>query len=191
MKRFFLYLILGVFLTPLTLLSQSAEMILPDEITVQPGKLVITFNDGVTEAFARDWVAEAAYPIERVQFEDVLVTLSFAEPVSMNELDAIRASSGVLSVETLDLPDTFESTQQGGIQSRQQVAVLLQPHIANGAAMLHVRQFLQTPLSASTVKKIPNDIEIRVPEGEEESVIERLEKSEWVKYVSYLSEVNP
>ena len=191
MKHIICFLAISLFVAPLSLLAQTAEMTLPDAITVQPGKLVITFKDGVTEAFARDWVAESSLKIDKVQFEDVLVTLSFAEPVSMAELDAIRASTEVISVEMHDLPGNIQSTQDSGIQSRQQVAVLLQPHIANGAAMLHVKQFLRTPLSYSSVKKIPNDIEISVPEGEEEAILERLERSEWVKYVSYLSEVNP
>ncbi len=160
--------------------AQQAELVLPDEIELVPGRLAVTFADGVPESEARAWLGDLGYTIDGVHFGEVVATVLTSEPLAGAMLDALRARDEVVSVDA-------SGTEQGATDApaAHRFVVHLRPHLSAAEARLVVAE--TTGLVVDDIRKVPNDIEIQVPEGEEAMEVEALQQHPIVKYVTYVA----
>ncbi|MDZ4699802.1 MAG: hypothetical protein SH809_08870 [Rhodothermales bacterium] len=163
--------------------AQEASFTIPDEIVIESGRLSVVFVDGVTEHDAVSWLREADYEPIVVQFADVVAQVQSSEPFSEARVRALRDRAEVASVESTTAPRW--GSDGLGVPAFFVLVVRFHPPTGEEA----VRRLIEetTGLSPFEVTKIPNDVEIRVPEGEETMVIETLQENPWVDYVTYVA----
>lgn len=169
-------LVLGLllFAAALPAQAQTVSFEVPQEVRIAPGLLSVVFVDGVAESDAVDWLRGAGYETVRATFSEVVARVQSSEPFPEARVAALRDHVDVVWAEPL-------RTQQGIWQLR----VRLAPTLSPDAAQALIRE--RIGLTPFEVVKIPNDVEIRVPEGEEELALEAIEASDRVSYVTYVA----
>jgi hypothetical protein len=169
---------------PGRLVAQQAEFSVPEEIEIVSGRLAVTFVDGVAEAEAVRWLREEGYEPEVVHFQPVSALVVSSEPFAEEVLTALRARAGVVEVTTWPDPlDRLSDVSSGPAPFY--LRIRFDPATSEDAIRALVEEV--TGLAPAEIHRIPNDIEIRVPEGEEALALEALQGHPWVRYVTYVA----
>jgi hypothetical protein len=165
--------------------AQEASFTIPDEIVIESGKLSVMFIDGVSEGDAVNWLRDAGYEPLRVQFTEVVARVQSSEPFPEVRLLALRDHAEVAGVESTPAPRP--GVDGLGVPALFVLVVRFHPPTGEDAVRRIVEE--ATGMSPFEVTKIPNDVEIRVPEGEEAMVMQALQENPWVEYVTYVAVV--
>lgn len=163
--------------------AQYVPLSIPDEFVIESGRLSVAFVDGVAEEDAVTWLRDAGYEPIQVQFMEVRAIVRSSEPFSETRVRSLREHVAVAGVESANRP-RYDSD---GLGVPALFGLVIRFHPPTGDE--DVRRIVEevTGMSPFEVTKIPNDVEIRVPEGEETMVIEALQENPWVDYVTYVA----
>lgn len=164
-------------------MAQVASFDIPDEIVIERGKLSVAFLDGVSETDAAQWLRDEGYEPDKISFNEVVVRVQSSEPFSAEGVRRLRDHVAVVDVESTTAP-RFGSDGLGV-----PALFVLNVRLIAPTAQDEARKLIEDiiGLTPFEVVKRPNDIEVRVPEGEEELALEALQENPWVAYVTYVA----